>query len=325
MFLLGQTKIYYYVSLLEIRKKISFIMDELGIDTVKKARIASCFSDMLREIQKKNECITLEFGLEECRNKSCFAIHFLDLENPVPPCNKVALATDVKILNLNGKQSIKILISLGKEMDYKDAGKFAMIRQVIETKSREELMYEITKTNDELNSSKIFMESVLENLQSIVYVKDIEGRYTYVNSEWEEVIGLKKDRVIGKKAEELFADNGGEEHHQQDILVMKENAVKHIEEDLVYKGEKRTYLSTKVPMHNNENKVKSICCISVNITERKRMEDDIINAKRTAEEAAQTKANFLANMSHEIRTPMNAIMVMTYLIQKTEMTNKQKN
>lgn len=53
--------------------------------------------------------------------------------------------------------------------------------------------------------------------------------------------------------------------------------------------------------------------------------EDLKEAKNIAEEAAQSKADFLANMSHEIRTPMNAIIGMTYLIQKTELNQKQKD
>lgn len=48
-------------------------------------------------------------------------------------------------------------------------------------------------------------------------------------------------------------------------------------------------------------------------------------AKNAAEEAAKAKADFLANMSHEIRTPMNAIMGMIYLIQKTDLNEKQRD
>lgn len=53
--------------------------------------------------------------------------------------------------------------------------------------------------------------------------------------------------------------------------------------------------------------------------------EDLKEAKNIAEEAAQSKADFLANMSHEIRTPMNAIIGMTYLIQKTDLSPKQKD
>lgn len=48
-------------------------------------------------------------------------------------------------------------------------------------------------------------------------------------------------------------------------------------------------------------------------------------AKNIAEEAAKAKADFFANMSHEIRTPMNAIMGMIYLIEKTDLNEKQRD
>ena len=59
------------------------------------------------------------------------------------------------------------------------------------------------------------------------------------------------------------------------------------------------------------------------ITERKEMEAQIIQAKQAAEDATKAKSEFLANMSHEIRTPMNAIMGMAHLAMKTDLTAKQ--
>jgi PAS domain S-box-containing protein len=65
------------------------------------------------------------------------------------------------------------------------------------------------------------------------------------------------------------------------------------------------------------------CCTDISL--QKTAEQNLNEARRSAEEASSAKSSFLANMSHEIRTPMNAIFGMTQLCLRTGPSNQQRN
>ncbi|CAN7428326.1 PAS domain S-box protein [Acidovorax sp. LjRoot66] len=180
------------------------------------------------------------------------------------------------------------------------------------------------EAEQEVQRSRQFMEAVLENINSAIYVKDVQGAYTYVNSDWERATGLARAQVLGHSAIEVHPPGRGQSYHAMDLQALEAGQLLVTEEVAGQGDQERHFQVTKVPMRQGDE-ISGLCSIAFDVTDRKKSEEDIRRAKEMAEEATRAKSEFLANMSHEIRTPMNAIIGMSHLALQTALDNKQRN
>src|SRR5919198_71035 len=81
-------------------------------------------------------------------------------------------------------------------------------------------------------------------------------------------------------------------------------------------GQQKTLLDSAVPIRDEAGAVAGGVAAIVDITERKRIEEELREAKEAAEAANEAKSNFLGTVRHELRTPLNAIIGYSEMLQE---------
>ena len=105
---------------------------------------------------------------------------------------------------------------------------------------------------------------------------------------------------------------------KNDIEVMTTKQPKKTEEILSGDGQKRTFISYKNPLLGDNGEVIGVFGVSLDLTERQQMEEELLLAKEKAEYANQAKSEFIMNMSHDLRTPFSGILGFSKILQKKE-------
>ncbi|MBF0194642.1 MAG: response regulator [Magnetococcales bacterium] len=182
---------------------------------------------------------------------------------------------------------------------------------------------ELHKTMDLLLKNEKQLQAILSNTSAMVFLKDLEGRYILINKRFEELFNLKNKNVINKTDFELFPNTIAQKLYENDLTVLEHGKSLEIEEVIYHNDKYHTYISVKFPLYNEDNTIFAIGGIATDITDRKRAEDDLCEAKQNAELANRAKSQFLAAMSHDIRTPMNAILGMGEVLADSGLNEEQ--
>jgi len=197
----------------------------------------------------------------------------------------------------------------------------AVVSLAFDAEERQRLQEETIRSNR-------FLDSVIENLPIMVFVKDAERlRFVRWNKHAEELVGLSRRDVVGKSDHDFFPVPEADGFVAKDREVLARKLLYDIpEEHIETKTNGSRLLHTrKIPILDERGTPKYLLGISEDITERKQAELELTRAKEAAEAANVAKSQFLANMSHEIRTPMNGVLGMTELLLATTLDERQRH
>ena len=178
------------------------------------------------------------------------------------------------------------------------------------------------KLDQRLRDQQFYTRSLIESNIDALMTTDPSGIITDVNKQMEALTGCTRDELIGAPFKSYFTDP---ERAEAGIkLVLSEKKVTDYELTACARDGKQTVVSyNATTFYDRGRTLQGVFAAARDVTERKRFEAELQQAKAVAESASQSKSDFLASMSHEIRTPMNAIIGIADLLAKTALSPEQ--
>jgi len=166
----------------------------------------------------------------------------------------------------------------------------------------------------------------IEQSSATIVITDIHGNIEYVNPAFCKTTGYSEEEAINRNPRVLKSG-----FHNVEFYSDLWNT---IVSGKVWKGEIQNKKkdgtlywewATITAIKNDKSEITNYIAIKEDITERKKLQAELIEAKEKAEESDQLKSAFLANMSHEIRTPLNSIIGFSELLGDEDFDQEQKN
>jgi len=163
------------------------------------------------------------------------------------------------------------------------------------------------------------LQAILDNSPALIYVKDREGRYQFVNKAWRELFHINDSNVKGKTDLELFPEETARQSMANDRLVMSSTTPLTIEEQAPVEDGLRYYHSTKVAVRDTDGTTYGLCGISTDISERKQSEEQIRVMNDELEQRVQQRTSELMERGRELQDNQQALMnLVDDLNQKTD-------
>ncbi|AWV99096.1 PAS domain-containing sensor histidine kinase [Arcticibacterium luteifluviistationis] len=177
---------------------------------------------------------------------------------------------------------------------------------------------------EQLRRSEEKYRRIMENMDLGFLEIDLNGNIIRAYNRFCVMSGYQESELIGKNATDVLVLDKYRAVVDENKVARLDGLSNSYEIQIRKKnGESLWVLISGGPVYSTRGKIVGSVKIHFDLTEQKRVQQELSEAKQKAEEAERVEKEFLANMSHEIRTPLNAIIGMSHLLYDTRPTPEQ--
>ena len=120
---------------------------------------------------------------------------------------------------------------------------------------------------DTIENSKRDLQMIMDNSPALIYAKDIDGRYVFINQKWADLFDPDKKGIVGKTDHQIFGKEFADKFRENDLDVLNIGHAVNSEEVAPHDDGPHTYVTVKFPLKDENEKSYAICGISTDITD----------------------------------------------------------
>ena len=160
---------------------------------------------------------------------------------------------------------------------------------------------EYQKDKENHNQSQKLLHDIINGFPSIIFVKDVEGRFLTINNKLEELLGVKNEDLKGKTDYDIICKELADFYRANDQKVLEERRAIHFEEEADLMDGHHFFIANKFPIYDNDGKPYGVGSISTDITERKHLEEKLKEAHDNLEQKVKERTEELLKSNIELK------------------------